>query len=103
MPGRILQEDVDLVRGRSPVADVIGEYVELRPAGGGSFKGLCPFHDERTPSFTVTPGRGLYFCHGCHEGGDVIRFVMRIEHLPFAAATERLAARAGIQLRYEQD
>lgn len=103
MPGRILQEDVDLVRERSPVADVIGDYVDLRHAGGGSLKGLCPFHDERTPSFTVTPGRGLYFCHGCHEGGDVIRFVMRIEGLPFAAATEQLAARAGIQLRYEQD
>jgi DNA primase len=102
MAGRIRDEDIALVRDRSPIADVVGEYVALRPAGGGALKGLCPFHDEKSPSFQVSPARGLYHCFGCGVGGDVIRFVERIDHLPFAEAVERLAARAGIQLRYEQ-
>ena len=102
MPGRIRQEDIAAVRERSPIADVVGEYLQLRPAGGGSFKGLCPFHDEKTPSFNVTPGKELYYCFSCTAGGDVIKFVQEIEHLSFAEAIERLAARAGIELRYEQ-
>src|SRR5215469_16983256 len=102
MPGRIRSEDIAAVRERSPIADVIGEYLQLRPAGGGSLKGLCPFHDERTPSFNVTPGKELYHCFSCGAGGDVIRFVMEIEHLQFGEAVERLAARAGIDIRYEQ-
>ena len=73
-----------------------------RPAGGGSLKGLCPFHDEKTPSFNVTPGKELYYCFSCTAGGDVIKFVQEIEHLSFAEAIERLAARAGVELRYEQ-
>src|SRR5690242_20992951 len=72
MPGRIRQEDIAAVRERSPIADVVGEYLQLRPAGGGHLKGLCPFHDERTPSFNVTPGKELYHCFSCGEGGDVI-------------------------------
>jgi DNA primase len=100
--GRIRDEDIDLVRERSPIADVIGEHLQLRNAGGGSLKGLCPFHEEKTPSFNVTPARGLYFCFSCQEGGDVISFVQKIENLTFADAVERLAARAGIELRYEQ-
>ena len=71
-------------------------------AGGGSLKGLCPFHDEKTPSFNVTPARGLFYCHGCAEGGDVIKFVQKIDGLSFVEAVERLAGRAGIDLRYEQ-
>ncbi len=102
MPGRIRQEDIAAVRERSPIADVIGEYLQLRPAGGGSFKGLCPFHDEKTPSFNVTPGKELYYCFSCTAGGDVIKFVQEIDHLSFTEAIERLAARAGIELRYEQ-
>jgi DNA primase len=102
MPGRIRQEDIAAVRERSPIADVVGEYLQLRPAGGGSFKGLCPFHDEKTPSFNVTPGKELYFCFSCAAGGDVIKFVQSIENLTFAEAIERLAARAGVELRYEQ-
>jgi DNA primase len=102
MPGRIRQEDIAAVRERSPIADVVGEYLQLRPAGGGSLKGLCPFHDERSPSFNVTPGKELYHCFSCGEGGDVITFVRKIEHLDFTEAVERLAARAGIELRYEQ-
>src|SRR5450756_2961202 len=102
MPGRIRQEDIAAVRERSPIADVVGEYLQLRPAGGGSFKGLCPFHDERSPSFNVTPGKELYHCFSCQEGGDVISFVQKIERLSFTESVERLAARSGIELRYEQ-
>ncbi|PRX69408.1 DNA primase [Nonomuraea fuscirosea] len=100
--GRIRDVDIALVRERSPIADVIGEHIQLRSAGGGNLKGLCPFHDEKSPSFNVTPERGMYFCFGCSEGGDVITFVEKIEHLSFGEAVERLAQRAGIQLQYEQ-
>jgi DNA primase len=103
MPGRIRQEDIAAVRERSPIADVVSDYgITLRPAGGGHLKGLCPFHDERTPSFNVTPGKELYHCFSCGEGGDVLKFVMRMESLQFGEAVERLAARSGIELRYEQ-
>jgi len=102
MPGRIRQEDIAAVRERSPIADVVGEYLQLRPAGGGSLKGLCPFHEERSPSFNVTPGKELYHCFSCGEGGDVITFIRKLEHLDFTEAVERLAARAGVELRYEQ-
>jgi len=100
--GRISDEDIALVRERSPIADVVGEHIQLRNAGGGNLKGLCPFHDEKSPSFNVTPARGYYYCFGCGAGGDVITFVREIEHLSFTEAVERLAQRAGIQLRYEQ-
>ena len=100
--GRISDEDIALVRERSPIAEVIGEHIQLRNAGGGNLKGLCPFHDEKTPSFNVTPSRGYYYCFGCGAGGDVITFVREIEHLSFTEAVERLAQRAGIKLRYEQ-
>ncbi|MGI8532930.1 MAG: DNA primase [Geodermatophilaceae bacterium] len=102
MAGRIRSEDIALVRERSPIADVVGEHLQLRAAGGGSLKGLCPFHDEKTPSFQVTPSRGLWFCFGCGEGGDVIRFVEKVEHLSFVEGVERLARRAGLELRYEE-
>jgi DNA primase len=101
MPGRIRQEDIAAVRERSPIADVVGEYISLVSAGGGNLKGLCPFHQERTPSFNVTPGKELYHCFSCDDGGDVIKFLMKIETLQFGEAIERLAARAGIELRYE--
>ncbi|MFD0888651.1 DNA primase, partial [Streptosporangium algeriense] len=102
MAGRISDEDIALVRERSPIADIVGEHIQLRNAGGGNLKGLCPFHDEKSPSFNVTPARGYWYCFGCAEGGDVITFVRRLEHLSFGEAVERLANRAGIQLRYEQ-
>jgi DNA primase len=98
--GRIRDEDIALVREKSPIDDVIGEHVQLRNAGGGNLKGLCPFHDEKSASFNVTPARGMYYCFGCQAGGDVIKFVQDIEHLDFGDAVERLASRAGIQLRY---
>src|SRR5579859_7091634 len=100
--GRIRDEDIAAVRERSPIDEVIGEYLQLKGAGGGSLKGLCLFHDEKTPSFNVTPARGLFYCHGCAEGGDVIKFVQKIDGLSFVEAVERLAGRAGITLRYEQ-
>ncbi|MGV9327018.1 DNA primase [Streptosporangium sandarakinum] len=102
MAGRISDDDIALVRERSPIADIVGEHIQLRNAGGGNLKGLCPFHDEKSPSFNVTPARGYWYCFGCGEGGDVITFVRRLEHLSFAEAVEQLANRAGIQLRYEQ-
>ncbi|GAA4229602.1 DNA primase [Actinomadura meridiana] len=102
MAGRIRNEDIALVRERSSIDAVIGEYLQLRNAGGGNLKGLCPFHDEKSPSFNVTPARGLYHCFGCEAGGDVIKFVQEIEHLSFTDAVERLAAQAGLQLRYEE-
>jgi DNA primase len=100
--GRIRDEDIALIRERSAIDEVVGEYLQLRSAGGGSLKGLCPFHDEKTPSFNVTPARGLWYCFSCAEGGDAIRFVQKIDSLSFTEAVERLAARAGIDLRYEQ-
>jgi len=102
MAGRIRDEDIALVRERSAIDEVVGEYLQLRGAGGGSLKGLCPFHDEKTPSFNVTPARGLWYCFSCNEGGDVIKFVQKIDSLGFTEAVERLANRAGIELRYEQ-
>jgi DNA primase len=100
--GRIRDEDIAMVREQSPIADVIGDYLQLRNAGGGSLKGLCPFHDEKTPSFNVTPARGLWYCFSCADGGDVIKFVEKVDNLSFPEAVERLAARAGIELTYEQ-
>jgi DNA primase len=101
MAGRVRSEDVALVRERVRVDEVIGEVVTLRTAGAGSLKGLCPFHDERSPSFHVTPSRGLYYCFGCGEGGDVVDFLMKHDHLTFTEALEKLALRAGVTLRYE--
>jgi DNA primase len=100
MPGRIVDEDLQTVRERSRIADVVGSYVTLRPIGGGSLVGLCPFHDEKTPSFRVTPARGFYYCFGCGEGGDVISFVEKINHVSFIEAVEFLADRAKVVLRY---
>jgi DNA primase len=99
----IRREDVEYVRERSGIADVVGEHVTLKAAGVGSMKGLCPFHDERTPSFHVRPPVNLWHCFGCGEGGDVIAFVQKIDHLSFTEAVERLAARIGYTLRYEDD
>jgi DNA primase len=99
--GRIRESDIALVRDRSAIDEVVGEYVALRRAGGGALKGLCPFHDEKTPSFNVRPSHGTFHCFGCGEGGDVIAFVMKMDHLGFVEAVERLADQSGIQLTYE--
>ncbi|WP_416482278.1 DNA primase [Streptomyces sp. CL12] len=102
MAGRINDEDVKAVRDAVPIDAVVSEYLQLRNAGGGNLKGLCPFHDEKSPSFQVSPSKGLFHCFGCQEGGDTITFVMKVDHLSFSEAVERLAAQAGITLRYEE-
>lgn len=99
---RIRDEDVVLVRERARIDEVVRDYVSLRSAGGGSLKGLCPFHDEKSPSFHVTPAKGFWHCFGCQEGGDVISFIRKIDALQFNDAVEKLAAKYGIHLRYEE-
>jgi len=100
--GRIRREDVDLVRERIRIEEVVGEHVTLKTAGVGSMKGLCPFHDERSPSFHVRPGVGRYHCFGCGEDGDVFAFLEKVDGVTFVEAVERLAGRIGHQLRYEE-
>jgi DNA primase len=95
-----VEEDLNEVRERSDIVELISGYTQLRKAGS-DFKGLCPFHQEKTPSFSVSPAKGLYHCHGCHAGGDVFTFLKEIEGLNFAEAAERLASRLGITLRTE--
>ena len=102
MAGLIRREDIEAVRERARIEDIVGEHVTLKSAGVGSLKGLCPFHDERTPSFHVRPQLGYWHCFGCGEGGDVITFIEKINHLGFAEAVEYLADRTGVQLRYEE-
>ena len=102
MAGRIREDDVSHVRHASRIDDVVGDYVQLKNAGGGQKKGLCPFHDEKSPSFHVTPSKGFYHCFGCQSGGDVISFVMKIEHMSFTEAVERLADRMNYQLTYDE-
>ncbi|WP_062289890.1 DNA primase [Demequina phytophila] len=101
MAGTINRDDIAAVRERAPIEEIVGQHVALKSAGVGSLKGLCPFHDERSPSFHVRPAAGRWHCFGCGEGGDVIEFVMRMDGLPFAEAVEYLADRAGVTLRYE--
>src|SRR5215203_1981494 len=101
--GRIRAADIALVRERSKIDEIVGEHLQLKRAGGGSLKGLCPFHEEKSPSFQVTPTRNLYHCFGCGVGGDVISFIQQIDHLSFTEAVELLAGRANIELHYEDD
>ncbi len=101
MPGLIRRSDIDEVRARINLADVVGDYVTLKSAGVGSLKGLCPFHEERSPSFHVRPQVGFYHCFGCGEGGDVFTFLQRMDHVTFQEAVERMAARIGFELHYE--
>ncbi|MBC8092183.1 MAG: DNA primase [Pseudonocardia sp.] len=100
MAGRIRESDITDVRDATRIDEVIGEYVALRRAGAGSLKGLCPFHDEKSPSFNVRPTHGTFHCFGCGEGGSVFDFVMKIEVVGFAEAVERLADRIGFRLTY---
>ena len=102
MSGRIRDEDVAYIRDRAPIDEIVGDYVQLKNAGGGQKKGLCPFHDEKSPSFHVTPSKGYFHCFGCQSGGDVIAFLMKIDHLTFTETIERLADRLGYTLRYEE-
>ena len=98
---RILQADVEEVKTRTNIADIVGERVALKSAGVGSLKGLCPFHDEKSPSFHVRPQVGYYHCFGCGASGDVYSFLREMDHVSFTEAVERLAARVGYSLHYE--
>jgi DNA primase len=102
MQGRIRNDDVALVRDSARIDQVVSEYLSIKSAGGGSLKGLCPFHDEKTPSFHVTPSRGLWYCFGCGEGGDVIAFLQKVDNLSFVEAVEKLANKFNVELRFEQ-
>ena len=99
--GLIKRSDIDEVRSRTNLADIVGDYVTLKSAGSGSMKGLCPFHEERSPSFHVRPQVGFYHCFGCGEGGDVFTFLQRMDHVSFSEAVERLAGRISYELHYE--
>ncbi|MBC2934212.1 DNA primase [Nocardioides sp. zg-1228] len=101
MAGRIRDDDIAEVREKARIDDVVSGYVTLKRAGGGSLKGLCPFHDEKTPSFNVNPARQFFHCFGCGEGGDVISFLMKVDGLTFTESVERLAEKFGVQLRRE--
>ena len=98
----IRREDIAAVREACRIEEVVGEHVTLKSAGVGALKGLCPFHDEKTPSFHVRPVVGLWHCFGCGEGGDVISFIQKINHMSFVEAVEMLAQRYSITLHYEE-
>ncbi len=102
MAGRIRDDDIAEVREKARIDEVVSSYVTLRNAGGGSLKGLCPFHDEKSPSFHVTPARQFWHCFGCSEGGDVFTFLMKIDGLSFVDAVERMAEKYGVRLRREE-
>ena len=102
MAGRIRASDIEEVKRRTNLADLVGDYVTLKNAGIDSMKGLCPFHDERSPSFHVRPALGYYHCFGCGESGDAFTFLQRMDHLTFAESVERLAARLQYPLTYEE-
>lgn len=101
MPGLIRRNDIDEVRARINIADIVGDFVTLKGAGVGSMKGLCPFHDERSPSFHVRPQVGRYHCFGCGEDGDIFTFLQKMDHTTFSEAVERMAVRIGFELHYE--
>ena len=100
MAGRISDRDIAAIRERVRIEDVVGDYVQLRRAGADSLKGLCPFHDEKSPSFHVRPNHGHFHCFGCGEGGDVYAFMQKIEHVSFVEAVELLADRVGHTITY---
>lgn len=101
MAGRIPDRDIAAIRERTRIEDIVGDYVQLKRAGADSLKGLCPFHDEKSPSFHVRPNHGHFHCFGCGEGGDAYTFIQKIEHITFVEAVERLADRIGYTINYE--
>jgi DNA primase len=98
---RIKDSSVEAVKSAAEILPLVEDYVRLRKAGG-TYKGLCPFHQEKTPSFTVSPARGTYKCFGCGEGGDAISFVEKMEQVDFVGAIESLGKRFGVELEYEE-
>lgn len=102
MAGRIRSADVEEVRRKASIVDIAAEYMQVRKAGSARFKALCPFHTEKTPSFSIDAAKGLYHCFGCQKGGDVITLVQELEGLSFVEAVERLSAKVGVTLTYER-
>ncbi|MDP4886756.1 MAG: CHC2 zinc finger domain-containing protein, partial [Aquiluna sp.] len=102
MPGRVRQSDIEELKAKADIVDVVGSYMSLKPASAGSFKGLCPFHGEKTPSFNVRSNPPFYHCFGCGAGGDVYKFVQEIESLSFMDAVEKLAQKFNFPLQYEE-
>jgi DNA primase len=100
MAGRISDRDIAAIRERVRIEDIVGDYVQLRRAGVDSLKGLCPFHDEKSPSFHVRPNHGQFHCFGCGEGGDVYSFLQKIEHVNFVESVEMMADRIGYTVTY---
>ena len=100
---RISTTDIDLLRDKADIVEIVSGYTQLKKAGGHTFKGLCPFHSEKTPSFTVDTARALFHCFGCSEGGNVYQFIQKVENLPFPEAVEWLARRLNYDLRYEDE
>ncbi len=98
---RIEKASVEEVVQAADMLEVVGLHTQLRKAGA-NYTGLCPFHQEKTPSFSVDPIEKLYYCFGCGEGGDLLAFVQKVENLTFAEAVESLADRYGVTLRYEE-
>ena len=101
MAGRIVRDDIEMLRQRGKLVEIAGDYTKMQRSGA-RWKGRCPFHTEKTPSFTVDPDRNLYHCFGCGVGGDIYDFLMRAEGLDFNEAVEHLARRLGVQVRYEE-
>jgi DNA primase len=103
MAGRIRQDDIDAVKERTDIVKLVSQHLALKKSGHDSMSGLCPFHQEKTPSFSVSPSKQVFYCFGCGKGGDAITFLRELEHLSYVEAVERLAQEAGVPLRYEGD
>lgn len=103
MAGRIRQDDIEQVKERTDLVALVGQYLSLKKSGHDSMSGLCPFHQEKTASFSVSPSKQVFYCFGCAKGGDAITFLRELEHLTYVEAVERLAQQAGVTLRYEGD
>ena len=101
MAGRIREDDLEAVRERTDLVKLVSGYLTLKKSGHDSLSGLCPFHSEKTPSFSVSPAKQVYYCFGCGAGGDAVRFLQQVENLSFVETVERLAKDAGVTLRYE--
>jgi DNA primase len=100
---RIRQEDIEAVKERTDIVALVGQYLTLKKSGHDSLTGLCPFHQEKTGSFSVSPSKQVFYCFGCGKGGDAITFLRELEHLSYVEAIERLAGVAGVSLRFEGD
>ncbi len=100
---RIRQEDIDAVKERTDIVALVSQYLALKKTGHDSMSGLCPFHQEKTASFSVSPSKGVFYCFGCGKGGDAITFLRELESLSYVEAVERLAQLTGVTLRYEGD